>query len=173
MDDQPRDIFESDHAFIEVMSTALLLTGIVSLLFVLMCKVLHWNVCDLKWIPLFGGFELGRADLLAINLPLALLILGIGLRLYTGFGWATCLILLTILAGSFSAIAWKLVGSWDEYTRKVMEREILPQDYPLLESIVVNIVFAIVCFLGVTFLLLPSVRKIYWGKNNPPTIPSA
>ncbi|MDX2250405.1 MAG: hypothetical protein SF052_26725 [Bacteroidia bacterium] len=170
MEDQSQDIFESDHAFIEVVSTVLLAIGIFSLSFVLLCKAFLWNICDLKWVPLFGGFELGRADLLAINLPLALLILGIGLRLYTGFGWVTCLTLMTILMGSFSAIAWKLIENWDEYARKVMEKEILPQDYPILESIVVNIAFAIVCFLGVSYLLMPSVRRIYWGKK-PPTLP--
>ncbi|MEZ4826743.1 MAG: hypothetical protein R3C61_10695 [Bacteroidia bacterium] len=168
MRDNSRDIFESDQAFIETMSAVMLFTGIFSLSFVLLCKGFGWGICDLKWVPLFGGFELGRADLLEINLPLALLILGIGFRLYTGFGWATCLILLSVLAGSFIAIAWKLIGSWDEYTQKVLAHEILPQDYPLLESIVVNIVFAIVCLLGVIYLLLPAVRNIYWGKPQNP-----
>lgn len=172
MEDQSRDIFESDQAFIEVASIVLLVVGLISLTFVLLCKFFGWGVCDLKWVPLFGGFNLGRADLLAINLPLALLILGIGIRLYTGFGWTTSLLLLLILSISFGSIAWKLISSYGEYTERINANEILPQDYPIVESIAVNLVFGTVCLLGIVFLSLPSVRKIYWRPTKDSSTPS-
>jgi hypothetical protein len=170
MADQSPDIFESDQAFVGVVSTILLVTGVFSLAMILFCKVFAWGFCDMKWIPLFGGFDLGRSDLLAINLPLAMLILGIGLRLYTVFGWATCLILLWILAGSFSAIAWKLYQNLDELALRIAQNEINPENYPITESIIVNISFGILCVLGIFYLLTPSVRKLYW-KSKPPTPP--
>ncbi|MCB0847116.1 MAG: hypothetical protein KDE26_27885 [Bacteroidetes bacterium] len=173
MEDQSPDIFESDQAFVGVVSTILLAIGLFSLTLVLLCKAFQWGFCDLEWVPLFGGFELGRADLLAINLPLAMLILGIGLRLNTAFGWATCLILLWILTGSFGAIAWKLYQNLDEFHLRVVENEILPQNYPIVESITVNIGFAILCVLGIIYLLTPSVRKLYWKpKSIPPSPPT-
>ena len=48
MEDQSRDIFESDQAFIEVASMVLLAVGLISLTFVLLCKFFEWEFCDLN-----------------------------------------------------------------------------------------------------------------------------
>lgn len=159
------DIFESDEAFLETASVVLLVLGISALVFVLLCKGFHWGFCDLKWVPLFGGFDLFRADLAAINLPLALLILGIGLRLQTGFGWSTCVILLWALASIFSFMAYWLWGQLGEYYQQLEGQQIVAKDYPIVESIAVNVGFSILSLLGIIYLMLPSVRKLYWKRR--------
>ena len=165
METQPTGIFESDRKFIGWASMILLLLGLVSLLLVLICQYSSppSGFCSTTWIPLFGG-QLFQQALAPIRLPLAMsmLILGIGLRLPTGFGWATCLVILGLLTCFFSYLGSILFSGLDEYYAKIATNQIFPQDYPVVESIYVNIGLASLCVIGMVYLLLPSVRKLYW-----------
>jgi len=165
--DQVADIFESDEAFIRFASSVALIMGGLVLLGVLLCKLLGWNLCLLDWVPVLGGLDIFRGELLAINFPLALLILGIGMRLFTGFGWTTCVLLLWVLLGGFLAMAYVLNSYRDWYFEQIANEQIYAADYPLLESIVVNLSLALFCLLAIWYLMHPAVRKLYWNSRLP------
>ncbi|RMG59807.1 MAG: hypothetical protein D6722_21745 [Bacteroidetes bacterium] len=156
------DIFDSDQAFIQAASRVLLLVGGIVLSLVLLCKVFGLGLCDLQWVPIFGGFDVFREDLAAVNLPLAMIIIGVGLRLHSGFGWSTCIILLWVLASLFGFMCFWLYGQLDLYYFQVAGKQIQAADYPILESIAVNAGLAILCLLAIIYLMLPSVRRLYW-----------
>lgn len=170
MEDQTPDIFESDKAFIEVSSRVLLILGLSVLLLVLACKLLNLGICHLRWVPLFGGFDVFREDLAAVNLPLAMVIIGVGLRLYTGFGWSTCIILLWVLTGLFSFMTYWLTTQLDAYYAQIAAEQISAADYPILESIAVNCGLALLCLFAIFYLMLPSVRRLYWQKPAAPQV---
>lgn len=164
METQPKGIFESDRMFIGWASVLLLIVGIFSLILILSCRFFgsSWGLCEATWVPLFGGYQLFSEDLASINLPLAMLILGIGLRLPTGFGWSTCMIILSLLGFLFFFMGIWLIRILDEHYLRIASNQIFPEDYPVTESIFTNFGLGIMCLIGIVYLLLPSVRKLYW-----------
>ena len=173
METKPTDIFESDQLFIGWASLTLLVIGMLGLASMLFCKLTTFGWCDSTWIPLFGGFQIFQNELATVNLPLAMIILGIGLRLPTGFGWTTCVLLLTLLCTLFGFLSYWLLSKLDSYQAKIASNEILPQDYPILESIVVDVFFVGLCVLGLIYLSQTSVRRLYWQQNVPPSDPTS
>lgn len=172
MEDQQLDIFESDIQFIEFSSSVLLGIGLVMLPIGLGCKIFEWGLCDLQLLPLFGGETRFRSDLSAINLPLAMLILGIASRMYTRFGWIICNMLLVLLTGFFGFMAYFLRSSWAERIAMSGPSE-LPQGGSLyIESMILNGALAIFCLAGLIFLWMPSVRKLYWQGPRSLSSPS-
>ncbi|MEM7656396.1 MAG: hypothetical protein AAF399_09730 [Bacteroidota bacterium] len=166
-----KDIFDSDQLFIGWASFLLLLCGLLGMTVMLLCRLTNLGICESTWIPLFGGFQVFRTELATVNLPLALIILGIGLRLPTGFGWTTCVLLLSVLGGLFGFLSYWLWRQYAVFQSQVAENQILPQDYPIFESMAVNIGFAILCLAGVWYLFLPNVRRMYWQRNAQPPVP--
>ena len=164
MSTETPDIFSSDQIFIRVASGILIGLGLGSLLVILVLRLVGAEALEIDWVTIFGGFEIFRRDLAAINLPLAMLILGIGLRLHTPFGWFTCLILLFGLLAGFSLLAWRLSRELESYWTMVAQDPNLAASHPLLESIAVNIGLAILAFSFLIYLFLPSVRKIFWSR---------
>lgn len=159
------DIFSSDQRFLAATSTFMIAIGLGGLLLVLLCRVVGMGVCNLDWVPLFGGYDEFRADLAAINLPLALLIMGIGLRLYTPFGWITCQLLLLLLGTGFSLLAWHLNGRLASYWQEVETQAYSGGQHPVIESIVVNTALAILAIVLFLYLLLPGPRKLFWIRK--------
>lgn len=157
-------IFESDRVFIGWTSIILLVLGLTSLILVLSCRMFDFSsdLCSATWVPLFGGFQIFSNDLASVNLPLAMLILGIGLRLPTGFGWATCMVILALLTFLFTFMGIWLFRRLDDYYESIASNQIFPQDHPVIEGIVMNAGLGILCFLGMVYLLMPTVRNMYW-----------
>jgi hypothetical protein len=162
---QEPDIFSSDQRFVAATSGFLLLVGGVMLGLVLLWRLFGWELYANDWVPLFGGFDLFREDLAAINLPLAMIILGVGLRLYTPFGWLTCVMLLSLLCVGFSALAWRLRQELEAYWQQAIQQPQLAQEHPLFESIATNIGLAFLCALLLTYLWFPRVRSMFWPKR--------
>ncbi|MEO1451932.1 MAG: hypothetical protein AAFV07_20545, partial [Bacteroidota bacterium] len=124
----------------------------------------------LDWIPIFGGYEIFRQDLAAINIPLAMIILAIGLRLFTGFGWATCMVLLMLGTGIFSGLAyWLGTAQLRPYLALVEANQIFAGDYPVMESMAVDVLLAALCFGMALFLMQGRVRQLYWKKSLEPS----
>lgn len=165
MHPQESDMFASDQRFVAVASSFLLILGGGLLALVLLCRLVGWDLYANDWIPLFGGFDVFREDLAAINLPLAMVILGIGLRLYTPFGWLTCVGLLTLLTVGFSALTWRLRQELDTYWQQAAQQPDLVRDHPLLESIAVNLGLAFLCALLWVYLWFPRVRRMFWRSE--------
>lgn len=156
------DMFHSDHVFLRVASGTLAILGGISLLFILGCRLLGAEGCQLDWVPLFGGFDVFRRDLASINLPLAMLILGIGLRLYTPFGWTTSALLLLLLCTGFCLLAWRLSQELDTYWAMAAAQPEQAIEHPVMESIAVNLGLALFCLIFFIYLWLPKVRKLFW-----------
>lgn len=164
------DVFDSDSRFLAVVSALLLLGGVVALLISLICKALGYGFCLLDWVPLFGGYEIFRADLAAINIPLAMIILSIGLRLHTVFGWITCLLLLTLGTGIFSGLAyWLWTRQLSPYRALVETNQIFAGDYPVMESLALDSLLAMLCLGMALFLLQGKVRRLYQPSRTSPS----
>jgi hypothetical protein len=155
-------MFSSDQRFVAAASGFLLIVGGGMLAVVLICRIFDWEIYASNWIPLFGGFDVFREDLAAINLPLAMVILGIGLRLNTLFGWLTCVGLLSLLTVGFTALAIRLRQELEAYWQQATAQPALVGDHPVIESVVVNFSLAFLCALLLLYLLIPRVRQMYF-----------
>lgn len=162
------DVFDSDNRFLAVVSALLLIGGVVALLVSLICKVMGLGYCLLDWIPMMGGYDIFRRDLAAINIPLAMIILSIGLRLFTGFGWTTCMILLLLGTGVFSGLAyWLGTQQLGAYLALIEANQIFAGDYPVMESFAIDALLAILCLGMAVFLMQGKIRRLYWHKDKP------
>ncbi|MEM6807429.1 MAG: hypothetical protein AAF696_38880 [Bacteroidota bacterium] len=164
MEEQKADIFQSDLLFIEFASSILLGIGIVLFPLGLSCKIIDWAYCDIHLVSLFGGEDKFKADLSAINLPLAMLILGISARLYTKFGWSICILLLGFLSSFFGFMAYYLN---QKLNIRLIENtlDLVPQgQFSYVESIIINGVLAILCFVSLIYFLLPKTRRLFWDQ---------
>lgn len=162
------DIFKSDQAFVATATSFLVGTGLLFLILGVSCEFFSWAYCESEIVPLFGGLGAFRPQFSTIALPMALLILGISIRMYSYFGWMTSLMLLGCLNTLFISLAYVL---FDHLTHAQQTLAISSQEAidmirigQFKISILVNIAFAIICTCGMIFLLLPSIRKMYWKQ---------
>ena len=151
------DIFSSNELFIHRASFTAIIVGALGLLGTLACKFAGWGICDQNLVPIFGGFDVFREELARIYLPLALLILGIGLRLYSRFGGLTCSALLLFMGIGFSYFAFLL---WRQYPM-LLEMSSM-RNHPVAESILVDFCLALLSWGGFLFMMIPSVRRLYF-----------
>lgn len=159
------DIFKSDLLFIEFASSILLGIGIVLFPLGLSCKIFDWAYCDIQLVSLFGGEDKFKADLSAINLPLAMLILGISSRLFTRFGWSICILLLSFMSGFFTFMVFYLKTRMD-FRIVSNTLDSVPQgQFSYIESMVVNGGLAILCLLALVYFVLPATRRLFWDKE--------
>jgi len=163
---QEPDMFSSDLVFLRVVSGTLIAVGAGGLLVVFGGQLLGLDWTTWDWVPMFGGYDIYRRELAAINLPLAMLILGIGLRLYTPFGWATCMVLLVLLLAGFGLLSWRLSHELGGYWQMVAETPEVARQYPLVESIAVNLSLAVLVLAFIIYLLLPQVRRLFWQSSS-------
>lgn len=169
MEARKADIFKSDLLFIEFASSILLGIGIVLFPLGLSCKIFDWSYCDIQLVSLFGGEDKFRADLSAINLPLAMLILGISSRLFTKFGWSICVLLLGFMTSFFSFMVYYLKTRMD-FRIVSNTLESVPQgQFSYIESIVVNGSLALLCLLAFIYFCLPATRRLFWNADSPQT----
>lgn len=157
-----KDIFQSDQAFVNFASTWLLGISLPFLLMGISCQFFSWAYCEWQLVPLFGGLNRFRPEFSTIALPMAVLIIGMSLKMYTYFGWMVSLMLLTCLDTLFISLAQVLSGNLQKISAIAGQGTISITIAKYRESIIINYAFAIVCTGAVIFLILPSVRKLYW-----------
>jgi hypothetical protein len=157
-----RDIFESDLLFIRFASSVLIFMGLVLGILGISCKLINWGYCEWQWVPLFGSLQDFPRDLLNINMPLAMLALGFSSRLFSVFGWSVCVLVLGVLASFFSWLAYSLVTFPERFMVSAFPQSSSVPPNPHLESIIVNLGLVFICALGLVYLFLPPVRKLYW-----------
>lgn len=154
-----RDIFSSDMAFISFGAAMLTGIGLVMLVLGISCKLTGGGgICELELV----GFprlerELGllSPDFISINLPLGMLIIGIGLQLFTRMGWVVSLIILLFF--------WMLFGTAIAAHWPNLKFEGF--DYVFLQSAILQICFLLLVFGSILYLFSPNVRDIYWKKR--------
>ncbi len=159
------DMFHSDHVFLRVTSAGLIVLGLSALVITLVARLAGLGQGPLDLLPIFGGYDVFRRDLATINLPLALLILGIGLRLYTPFGWITSTVLLAGMMLGFSLLAWRLGQEVPSYYELAAAHPSQALEHPVLESIAVNIGLTMFCLVFFVYLWLPKVRRLFWATR--------
>lgn len=157
-----RDIFESDLTFIRFFSSLLVMAGLVFGVLGVSCKIWAWAYCDWQWVPLFGGLTDFPRELLNINMPLAMLAIGFSARLFSVFGWSVCVLVLGVLISFFSWLGYSLLTFPERFMASAVTPDSIVPPVPHMESVIVNWGFAFVCILGLVYLLLPPVRKLYW-----------
>ena len=128
----------------------------------LSCKVVDWGYCQVHIMPLFGGIQDIRPDITNIILPMAMLLIGISVRLYSGFGWIISLFTLIMLNALFVRMGWWLKTNLSDYLLMAAQRDGAGTGFPYIESLVMNVCLAVLTFAGIIYLILPAVRKLYW-----------
>jgi uncharacterized membrane protein len=128
----------------------------------LSCKVFDWGYCHVHLVPLFGGLQEIRPDITNVILPMAMVIIGISVRLYSGFGWLITLFTLIMLNALFVRMGWWLKTNLSDYLLMAAQEDGAGIEYPYIESLVMNACLAILTFVGIIYLILPPVRKLYW-----------
>ncbi|MCI4670189.1 MAG: hypothetical protein MRZ79_18785 [Bacteroidia bacterium] len=153
-------IFRTEKNFIQFFSGILLVTGFSTLFFVLLFMLIERGESRELFIPIFANFKFIRKELALFNLPLALIIIGIGLRLYSALGWYTTMILTGVLTFGFAYFSYLL--STDAGI--LLNREIgsVMNPHPISESIAINSLFALIGVFFLIYLSLPSTRKLYF-----------
>ena len=157
-----RDIFESDQAFIQFAAMLLILIGMMALILGLSCKLVNWGYCELRLVPLFGSRNDFPVALSSVNLPLAMLAIGLSSRLMTPFGWSVCLLVLSIMSIFFGWLAFSLTANPELFLAGSYNNGSPPPSGVHIESIVLNLCFCFFSALGLIYFFFPSVRKLYW-----------
>lgn len=110
--DAPSSINQQDQNFLDIISAILLGAGLVMLLLGLSCKVISWSYCSWQLLPVFGRDIRFPEDITSINLPLAMLVIGLGIRLFSPYGWWIITILLMVLLTFFGFLVVFHLENW-------------------------------------------------------------
>ncbi|MDX2286915.1 MAG: hypothetical protein NW241_22305 [Bacteroidia bacterium] len=97
---------DSDSAFLSVYSWVLILAGGSAAAVLGACRLGWVAACGWRWMPASGGLELFTPSG-SLNFPLAMLALGIGLRIRNGMGWVMSMLLAASQAG-----IWLYLAGW-------------------------------------------------------------
>ncbi|MEO0897048.1 MAG: hypothetical protein AAFY71_11655 [Bacteroidota bacterium] len=166
VEENNKDFFESDRQFVLTLSTYLLVGGLIVLLVSLIGRFLLPAVFDGNFLPVFGGFQVFRKELTMFNLPMAMMILGIGLRLFTFFGWLTCVVISTILSIGFGYLAFLLYTSLETLIGRANQSSFSFEEYPVIEAISIDVMLALIFAVFLLYMILPSTRKLYFQPLN-------
>lgn len=164
-----------DQNFLETSSAILLGVGLVMLMLGLSCKVFSWSYCSWELVPVFGGDMRFPDDIASINLPLALLVIGLGIRLYSPYGWWIITILLMVLLTFFGFLAAFHFGNWPytelndgSWTRVALSLN------PYGDALITVVLVELILLASFLFWWSPQVRSFYF-QNQPrfsPPFPS-
>lgn len=165
-DDQLPVRTDSDQTFLETSSAILLGVGLVMLILGLSCKVFSWSYCSWQLVPVFGGDIRFPDDIASINLPLALLVIGLGIRLYSPYGWWIITILLMVLLTFFGFLVTFHFGNWPftelddgSWTRVALSMN------PYGDALITALLLELILICGFLFWWSPQVRSFYFQKH--------
>lgn len=165
MEGSSRDIFESDYHFLQFSSTILVVVGLVFLLLGLSCKIVYWGYCDWKLVSIFAYDTALWTDFVSINLPLAILIIGVSLKLFSRFGWVFSVFMLSLLFCFFSFLSSMMILGLKRQWLALSNSGASIQVASFWESLILDTSFSLLCMAGVIFLFSKSVRRQYWNSN--------
>ncbi|MDP5169313.1 MAG: hypothetical protein NWR72_03650 [Bacteroidia bacterium] len=158
----------SDSIFLKVASASLLGIGAVLLLLGFSCKVWGWGYCSMEILPILGSDPRFLPDITMINLPLAMLVIGLGIRLFSPYGWWVVTILLMVLLVLFAFLSifhwerwpWEEMsdGSWVKVSLLAM---------PYADSLFTCLLISLILMVAILYWWDPHVRMLYWRKSAP------
>jgi len=155
-----------DKTFLETVSAVLLGIGLVMLILGLSCKVLTWSYCSWQIVPIFGGDLRFSGDITAINLPLALLVIGLGIRLYSPYGWWIITILMMVLLTFFGFLGAFHFGNWPytELSDGAWERVVFHLN-PFADALITSVICELILVFGFFYWWSPKIRSFYFQQN--------
>ena len=168
LDHHQSDRFKALFQFLGVASSALIGTGIVMLLLGLSCKLVVWGYCSLELVPLFGRDPRLPQEIPMINLPLAMMVLGLGIRLYSPYGWWIITILLMVLTTFFGFLLFFHWNTWPfvEVIPDVWERVPLLR-HPDADAVVTTMLFTLLLLFAQFFWWSGELRHLYFSNPEP------
>jgi len=158
-------IFDSERSFVLFLANLMLFVGGFPLAWVLLCRISGASICEGTFVPVFGGIEFIRKELALFNLPLALIILGIGLRVFSVFGWLTCIALGAVLLFSFSYLFYLMNNSLPIFMEQATQNGFSLSGHPIVESMYINAILALISFFFLLYLSLPGTRYLYFQSQ--------
>jgi hypothetical protein len=161
MEDQGKDIFDSDKAFLGFLSTFLLISGLVFLMGGLSCKVVHLQICRWELISVFAGIPGFNRNILMINFPLGMVILGGSLRLHSRFGWLISIAMLTFFSAIFAGLTAFLLSRVGQELNVALTQMGSVSGGSYLQAIITDFCFFILSAGCLLYLWLNPVRKIF------------
>lgn len=164
--DQYSSLSSPDHKFLDTVSAILLGVGLVMLILGLSCKVFSWSYCSWQLVPVFGGDIRFPADISAVNLPLALLVIGLGIRLFSSYGWWIITILLMVLLTFFGFLTAFHFGNWPyiELSDGSWERVAFFMN-PHGDALVTSFICESLLVCGFLYWWSPQIRAFYFQNN--------
>lgn len=164
--DQGQDQLSPDLRFLETASALLLGVGLVMLVLGLSCKVYQWSYCSWQFVPVFGGDMRFSDDIASINLPLALLVIGLGIKLYSPYGWWVITILLMVLLMLFGFLVAFHFGNWPymELNDGSWTRVGLSMN-PYGDALITSLLCELILVCGFLFWWSPQVRAFYFHNH--------
>lgn len=170
MNQQMPNIFQSDVAFIEFISTFLVTLGVMLFLMGLSCNWVDWFFCELHFVNFFGlsvGIPVDGGSIVMVvaailmNLSALITIVGLGMKIRNHFGWSLSLGMLIVMFFCFLVMLAYVKQRYDLFSVEGLAE----YAHPFFQAMVFNASFASVCALGIVYLLLPNVRAFFWQSS--------
>lgn len=157
-------IHPSDFHFIRAASVICFVSAALLGGMALLCSLTGGSWC---WeLPRLTAGILGiESDFLTINLPMALVVIGVGLRLHTLLGWLSVVLLLLFQGAMFLWMGiLQGVGLRDFLTNDTT-RSLTHGLEQWQEAFVLNICLGIICLLFFVYVALPGPRRHLLGQT--------
>ena len=173
IDGQSPELLSKDQRFLEIVSAMMTVFGLIFLFLGLSCKVLDWAYCNLELFPVFGGDFRFPQDITMLNLPMALIVVGIGIRLRSPYGWWVITIILMALLTFFGFLVSFHWGNWplEEITLGTWER-VSMSVFPQSDAFLTCLISLMLILAGFFYWISPAIRDTYfqnrWVHPSPP-----
>ncbi|MDB4286101.1 hypothetical protein N9933_02245 [bacterium] len=152
MKGKDQDIFESDAAFISFGGSMLFGIGLTMLFLGLSCGFFgDWGFCNLNLIsfPFIEAFF--KPEFISINLPLGMVIIGIGLQLFSKTGWVISVFVMALLLVLFGSSSYLLISGVTHQG----------WDFPYIPQAALNTSISILLILSLVYMVTRQVRELY------------
>lgn len=120
-----------------------------------------WGLCLVELVPFpnpVQGGQLVSDAFIRVNLPLGMVIIGIGLQLYSKMGWITSV---AILFAFWIVFGVSVVLHWPHFMAEGM-------DYFFVKAVILHLVFMGLILGGIMLLFSPGIRRMYWKRAAQP-----
>ncbi len=158
---------DENQRFLNVWSGLLQGGGLVLLLFGLSCKLFSWGYCSTEILPLFGRDPRFVDDISLINIPLAMVVLGMGIRVYSPYGWWMVTTLIAVMICFFGFLVWFHVISWPFIEIVPGQWEHIPfLAHPDADAIATTSLTSLLLVASLLYWFSPDIRQRYVASGD-------
>lgn len=158
-----------DKRFLEMVSSMMTVFGLIFLVLGLSCKVFDWGYCGLELFPVFGRDFRFPIDITMLNLPMAMIVIGIGIRLRSPYGWWVITIILMSLLTFFGFLVSFHWGNWplEEISEGVWQR-VDVTEFSQSDAFLTCLLTLGLTVSGFFYWISPAVRNAYFHNPGMP-----